>query len=172
MTHTLGMAGGQALLLAILLAPSACDWFARSEKPAPSAAPVDRLRPEEPGSAEARYLGFKPPTGMRLDARFPKEVHLVGATPQKEVLDQIRQQALVSHVELGPNQIIIPQTTLISGDPSRNFRIVISRSQGVTRVVIRDETLPPAQPGLSVAERLKQAGLSPDGKQLDLSSQR
>lgn len=142
----------------------------RGPEPLPSSVPIDRLAPSEPGSAETRYFGFTPPTGMRLDARFPLEVHLVGSTAPKDVASQIRRQVVTSHVQLEDGHVIFPKATLKGGDPSRVFKIDIADVHGLTRVVILDITRLPGPANISSTDSLLRAGLSADGKQLDRTS--
>lgn len=153
--------------LLFLVATAGCEAAEPSTSTGPSAVPLDRLGPQERGSVERRYMGFKPPEGMRLDARFPLEVHLIGPTPHAEAAAQIREQVHASHVQLEGSNLIFPRAVLRGGDPNRPFRITVSRAAGLTRIRIQDETSLPAPKGLSEADRYRNAGITPDGKQLD-----
>lgn len=159
------------LLVAVTLAPVGCRESPTQTQPAASSSvPVDHLAPREQNSTEARYLGFRPPEGMVLDARFPAEVHLVGNISQQEAAKEMRDQLHVSHVNLDGTKIIFPNATRRDGDPHRSFRIEVTRGAGKTHVLIRETTRRVSKEKLTTEQALRRAGLSPDGKPLNTKS--
>ena len=49
----------------------------------------------------------------------------------------------------------------------RVYQLEVIPEPGITRLIIRDTTKPKVVPGLSDAERWRQAGLTPQGRPLD-----
>ena len=176
--HTAWGAGWRALLA---LALAGCesdeppvvpaDYGSAGPPPAWSARPVDRLAPGElrPGKAEA--FGLVLPRKLRVQARHARAVHASGRVSPEAVANYIRQRVTVAHVELGAARTVFPNATINGGPAGKVFRIeVMAARGGGTNLVIRDVTPPPATEGLSEEERWRRAGLTPDGKVIDMKS--
>jgi hypothetical protein len=137
---------------------------------APSASarkPLDRLAPGElmPGTAEA--FGFIAPKQLRLERRFPGEAHFVGQASAEAVANYVRERVSVERVEVGVARTVFPKVIIKGGDPNKHYRIEVVRDGPLSRIMIRDITVPAAPEGLSEEERWTRAGMRPDGKPLD-----
>ena len=164
-------------VLAVLLGPSAaCDTGERTpsevtggpKQPA-QPHPVDRLAPGELGASSRMVFGFPIPQGLRVDAEFHDAVHLSGKVALEALARYVRDRVVVSHVEVMGARWVFPNARIKGGDPQRVYRLDLVRDGGLTRLVIRDKTPPPTVQGISEAERWKRAGLTPDGKPLNLT---
>lgn len=163
------------LRLSIVIALSLLGCSTEGAKPlggtAPSQSskqkPLDRLAPGElvPGSAEA--FGFVAPRQLRLERRFPDAAHFAGQASAEAVANYVRERVSVERVEVGVARTVFPKVIIKGGDQNKFYRIEVVRDGPMTRVVIRDITVPAAPEGLSEEERWKRAGLRPDGKPLD-----
>lgn len=161
-----------SLLLSFAVAVSACSTeSAKPLGPAGSASakakPLDRLAPGElvPGTAEA--FGFIAPVQLRLERRFPDAAHFVGQASAEAVANYVRERVAVERVEVGAARTVFPKVVIKAGDPKKVYRVEVVRDGPITRLIIRDITVPPAPEGLSEEERWKRAGLRPDGTPLD-----
>ncbi len=144
-------------------------------KPEPGAAasasahkkPLDRLAPGElvPGTAAA--FGFVAPRQLRLERKYPDAAHFVGQASAEAVANYVRERVAVERVEVGVARTVFPKVVIKGGDPNKIYRIEVVRDDPMTRVMIRDITVPPITQGLSDEERWKRAGRRPDGKLLD-----
>jgi hypothetical protein len=159
------------LAAAALTAP-AC----RSEEPAPAAAPsasavpVDRLAKGELAPGTESMYGLVLPKGMSITGRFPKSIHAAGRVSAEELANYVRARTTVSRVELGAARTIFPGAKIKAGDQSRTYQIeVVGGRNDRSALEIEDVTEPKVTPGLDDAQRLRQVGLTPDGKLLDRS---
>lgn len=163
-----------ALAVALALAaPSACKREAKpSPSPAPSAAesakapPVDQLLPGElaPGSDQA--FGLPIPRRMRTVARFPDAVFAEGELSVEDVAGYVKKRVVAEGVEAGPAKTVFTRATLKDA-PARVVRVEVIARGGVTALVVRDETRPPAKDALTEEQRWKELGLTPQGQPLD-----
>jgi hypothetical protein len=103
---------------------------------------------------------------MRVRSRFPDAIVAAGDLSAERLSNYVRERVVAEGVETGPAKTVFARATLKSA-PQRVLRIeVISRS-GVTELVVRDQTRPPVEEGLSEEERWRRKGLKPDGSPLD-----
>ncbi|HKO47414.1 MAG TPA: hypothetical protein VJV79_06810 [Polyangiaceae bacterium] len=171
-THT--SASGLALLACCLCA----SCHAKSEPSAGTASsalaakqglnkPIDRLAPDELAAGNAEVWGFVVPREMRVEHRYKQVTHLVGPVKPDALSNYVRERVLVSHVEIGAARTIFPDARIKTGAADRVYELEVIPEPGITRLVIRDTTPPKIQPGLSDAERWRQAGLTPEGRPLD-----
>jgi hypothetical protein len=129
--------------------------------------PVDRLAPDELAAGNAVVWGFVIPREMQVEHRYKGITHLVGQVTPDALANYVRERVVVSHVEIGAARTIFPQARIKSGDADRVYDLEVIAEPGITRLVIRDSTPPKILPGLSDAERWRQAGLTPEGRPLD-----
>ncbi|AUX21342.1 hypothetical protein SOCEGT47_018240 [Sorangium cellulosum] len=139
--------------------------------PAPTAAPaprppVDQVLPGELAEGVEQAFGLPIPRRMRVSARFSDAVFATGEISAERVANYVRTRVLAGRVETGPGKTIFAQATVKSA-PQRKVRIEVVSRAHVSELVVRDETRPPPEPGLSVEERWRRHGLTPDGKVLD-----
>ncbi|AUX41041.1 hypothetical protein SOCE26_024460 [Sorangium cellulosum] len=153
--------------------PLACRSGADAPAPAPPASevpapkpPVDQALPGELAEGIEQAFGFPIPRRMKVRARFPDAVFAIGEIPAERVANYVRARVLAGSVETGPAKTIFAQAT-VKAAPQRRIRIEVVSRAHVSELVVRDETRPPPEPGLSVEERWRRTGLTPDGKVLD-----
>jgi len=129
--------------------------------------PDDRLAPDELAAGNAEVWGFVVPREMRVEHRYKEVTHLIGAVKPDALANYVRERVLVSHVEIGAARTIFPDARIKAGAADRVYELDVIPEPGITRLVIRDTTPPKIQPGLTDAERWRQAGLTPEGRPLD-----
>lgn len=160
----------------VLLAVGAslgCGKKKAEPPPAPSAvasaAPIDHLAPGElaPGSTEVH--GFPVPKGMEIESRLIDRVYLRGRISPEGLANYVRQHVSVSHVEIAASRTVFPKARIKAGPKDRVFNLEVLPDRHGTRLAIIDVTPPPPPPpGLTDAERWRAAGLTPDGRPLDM----
>lgn len=159
-------------LLLIMLMPACRDEPKPTAAPAPSAAPApppDQLRPGELAEGTLEAFGLKLPRIMKVDTQFPDAVFASGEATHKDVVAYIRERVLAEKVETIQTKTVFEGATLKTA-PTKKLRIeVIAQARGVVKMVIRDETRPPAKPGLTEEERWREVGLTPQGELIDPS---
>jgi hypothetical protein len=129
--------------------------------------PVDRLAPDELAAGNAEVWGFVVPREMQVEHRYKDVTHLVGQVNPDALANYVRERVVVSHVEIGAGRTIFPEARIKSGASDRVYELEVIPEPGITRLLIRDTTPPKILPGLSDAERWRQAGLTPQGRPLD-----
>jgi hypothetical protein len=103
---------------------------------------------------------------MRVSATFPDAVFAVGALRPEDVSNYVRERVVAQGVETGPSKTVFTKAKL-KAEPQRTMRIEVVLKNGATELVVRDETPPPVEPGLSPEERMRKKGLLPDGTPID-----
>jgi len=146
--------------------PDAGGSAAQAAKPA-TLKPVDRLAPDELAAGNAEVWGFVVPREMKVEHRYKEVTHLVGPVKPDALANYVRERVVVSHVEIGAARTIFPDARIKAGAADRVYELDVIPEPGTTRLVIRDTTPPPVQPGLTDAERWRRAGLTPEGRPLD-----
>src|SRR4051812_28688300 len=129
--------------------------------------PVDRLAPDELAAGNAEVWGFAIPRDMRVEHRYQQVTHIIGSVPPDALANYVRERVTVSHVEIGAARTIFPNARIKGGAADRVYELDVIPEPGLTRLVIRDLTPPKVEPGLTDAERWRQAGLTPEGRPLD-----
>lgn len=132
-----------------------------------SAKPLDRLAPGELSPGVAEVWGFVAPREMRLDQQFQAEAFFVGAVAAEAVANYVRERVEADRVEIGAARTVFPAARIKAGKPDRVYRFEVLKDGTGARLIIKDITPPPIEPGLSDEERWRKAGLTPDGKPLD-----
>jgi hypothetical protein len=141
--------------------------------PAKSVAkPVDRLLPGELSPGDGHVFGLAVPKGMTIRDRVPDSAFLEGNVPPEALANYVRDRVEVERVEIGVARTVFPNARIRGGAADRSYEIEVVAGNGTpTRLVVRDVT-PHGRngpPEMTEAERWRQAGLTPDGKPLDLS---
>jgi hypothetical protein len=132
-----------------------------------SAKPIDHLAPDELAAGNAEVWGFAVPRQMRVEHRYQLVAHIVGRVKPEALANYVRDRVFVSHVEIGAARTIFPNARIKGGPTDRTFELEVIPEPGQTRLTIRDITPLPVTPGLTDAERWRQAGLTPDGRPLN-----
>ena len=129
--------------------------------------PIDRLAPDELAAGNAEVWGFAVPREMQVEHRYQQVTHLIGHVKPAALANYVRERVIVSHVEIGAARTIFPDARIRGGAPDRVYELEVIPEPGLTRLTIRDTTPPKVEPGLTDAERWRQAGLTPEGRPLD-----
>jgi hypothetical protein len=148
------------------------DYGTARPPPSWSARPLDRLAPGELAPGTAQAFGLVLPRVLRIEAQFPREVFASGQAAPEAVTNYVRTRVTVTRVEIGAARTVFPACIIKGGPPDRRFQIeVVPVGGGRTKLVIRDVTPVPGPEGLSVEERWKRAGMTPEGRVLDWQQQ-
>jgi hypothetical protein len=163
------------------VATAAAGLSCRSaSKPKPSAPapaksvekPLDRLLPGELSPGEGHVFGLAVPKGMTVRDSVRDSAFLEGNVPPESLANYVRDRVEVERVEIGVARTVFPSARIRGGAADRSYEIEVVAGNGTpTRLVVRDVT-PHGRngpPDMTDAERWRQAGLTPDGKPLDLS---
>ncbi|HET7543005.1 MAG TPA: hypothetical protein VFK05_24195 [Polyangiaceae bacterium] len=129
--------------------------------------PVDRLAPDELAAGNAEVWGFAVPREMQVEHRYKEATHLIGPVKPDALANYVRERVVVSHVEIGAARTIFPDARIKGGAVDHVYELEVIPEPGITRLIIRDTTPPKVVPGLTDAERWRQAGLTPEGRPLD-----
>jgi hypothetical protein len=70
-------------------------------------------------------------------------------------------------VETGPAKTVFTKAKLKSGDDKTVMRIEVSPRGADTELVVRDQTPAPIEPGLTPEQRMREHGMTLDGKLID-----
>ena len=133
-----------------------------------NAKPVDRLAPDELAAGNAEVWGFVVPREMQVEHRWQEVTHLIGPVKPDALANYVRDRVVVSHVEIGAARTIFPNAHIKGGPSDHVYELDVIPEPGQTRLVIRDTTPPKVMPGLTDEERWRQAGLTPQGRPLDM----
>lgn len=159
------------LLLAALL-PACREKPKPIDPPAPVAPPpppADQLQPGELAEGTLDAFGLKLPRIMRVDARFPDAAFASGEASHKDVVNYVRERVVAEKIETLQTKTVLEGVTLKSS-PGKKLRIeVLAVGFGRSKLVIRDETRPPAKPGMTEEERWREVGMTPQGELIDPS---
>jgi hypothetical protein len=159
------------LILAALL-PACREKPKQTVAPAPSAAPLpppDQLVPGELAEGTIEVLGFKLPRIMKVDNRFPDATFASGEASHKDLARYVRDRVVAEKVETLETKTVFGGATMKSSPANKLHIEVIAVGNGRTKLVIRDETRPPAKPGLTEEERWREVGMTPQGELIDPS---
>jgi hypothetical protein len=141
---------------------------AASVTSARAAVPVDHLAPDELAPGKVEVYGFPVPRGMEVESRLIDRAYVSGRVSPEALANYVREQVVVSHVEIGAARTVFPFARIKAGPADRIFNLEVLPDGPRTRLVIKDVTPPPPPPpGLTDAERWRAAGLTPDGRPLD-----
>jgi hypothetical protein len=148
---------------------------AKDAAPVPArsvAKPVDRLLPGELPAGEGQVFGLAVPRGMTVKASVADSALLEGNVPPESLANYVRDRVDVAHVEIGVARTLFPSARIRDGAADRSYEIEVVAGNGTpTRLIVRDVT-PHGRngpPDMTEEERWRQAGLTPDGKPLDLA---
>ena len=139
-----------------------------SAAPATSALPLDHLAEGELAPSQIEVYGFPVPRGMAIESRLPDRAYISGRVSPEGLANYVREQVVVSHVEIGAARTVFPLARIKAGPADRVFSLEVLPDGPRTRLVIKDVTPPPPPPpGLTDADRWRAAGLTPEGYPLD-----
>jgi hypothetical protein len=133
-----------------------------------SAKPVDRLAPDELAAGSSDVWGLAVPRDMHIEHHFPEIAYVVGPVKADAVANYVRDRVVVSHVEIGAGRTIFPNAQIKGGPPDHLYELDVIPEPNGTRLQIQDLTPVKVIPGLTDEERWRQAGLTPQGRPLDM----
>ena len=138
---------------------------------APDPKLVDRLAPGELEPGASQVFGFEVPRSMDVKGAFLEVAYLEGRVTPEALANYVRERVEVDRVEIGAASTVFSRAHIKRGDPERLYELVVSPGNGnTTELVIRDVTPRPRNPpGMSEADRWRQAGRKPDGTPLDMA---
>ncbi|HXK20831.1 MAG TPA: hypothetical protein VNG33_23630 [Polyangiaceae bacterium] len=135
---------------------------------APAPLPLDHLAPDELAPGKVEVYGFPVPRGMEVESHLTDRAYVSGRVLPEVLANYVREQVIVSHVEIGAAKTVFPMARIKAGPADRLFTLEVLPDGPRTRLVIKDTTPPPPPvPGMTDAERWRAAGLTPDGRPLD-----
>jgi len=107
---------------------------------------------------------------MDVKGVFLQVAYLEGPVSPESLANYVRERVEVDRVEIGAASTVFSHAKITRGAPDRVYDLVVSPAgTNATKLEIRDVTPPPpSPPGLSEADRWRQAGRKPDGTPLDL----
>lgn len=142
---------------------------AASNRAAPAPVPLDHLAPDELAPSKTEVYGFPVPRDMEVESRLIDRAYVSGRVSPEALANYVRQHVSVSHVEIAAARTVFPMARINAGKQDRYYTFEVLPDGPKTRLVIKDVTPPPPPPpGMSDAERWRAAGMTPDGKPLDL----
>jgi hypothetical protein len=162
------------LALAAVLATVSCHHKLATPAPASSALadnsakPVDRLAPDELAAGSSDVWGLAIPRDMHIEHHFPEIAYVVGPVKADALANYVRDRVVVSHVEIGAGRTIFPNAHIKGGPPDHLYELDVIPEPNGTRLQIQDLTPVKIIPGLTDEERWRQAGLTPQGRPLDM----
>ncbi|HEX3776823.1 MAG TPA: hypothetical protein VHV51_20265 [Polyangiaceae bacterium] len=136
--------------------------------PSASSAPVDRLAPDELAVGTSEIWGLTLPRRMHVEHQFPELAYAIGPVTADALANYVRDRVIVSHVEIGAGRTIFPNARIKGGPPDHFYELDVIPEPNGTRLQIQDLTPVKVVPGLSDEERWRQAGLTPQGRPLDM----
>jgi hypothetical protein len=105
---------------------------------------------------------------MEVESHIADRAYVSGRVSPEALANYVREQVVVSHVEIGAARTVFPMARIKGGPRDRLFTLEVLPDGPKTRLVIKDTTPPPPPPpGMTDAERWRAAGLTPDGRPLD-----
>lgn len=175
-------ATGFALVGVVAIGASACRHPGSSTAPdasaaVSSAAPprndklVDRLAPGELTAGKSQVFGFEVPVNMRIRGAFLEVAYLEGPVQPEALANYVRDRVDIQRVEIGAASTIFSRARIKRGAPDRIYDIVVTPQPNQrTELEIRDVTpRAPNPPGMTEADRWRQAGRKADGTPLDMA---
>lgn len=132
--------------------------------PPPERAKTDRLAPMELVEGAEKAYGLSMPRELKISFRFPKAIHAEGAASGEAVANFIRARVKDGEIRVGASETLFDGVR-VPADPGRVLRVRVSSERGSCKVVVEDAT-PPEVKG-TTEERMRNVGLTPDGKLID-----
>jgi hypothetical protein len=156
------------LALASCLSPSCKDRpkKAVSEAPVPAPPAPDRLAPGQLLEGDQVVFGLRLPERTRLAAVFRDSLSAEGPYSPEDLAAYLKPRLDVAHVEMAGARILFPRAR-IRGAKADIYRVELIPSGQGTTLRLRNITPPPAEQGLSEAERWRRVGLTPSGELID-----
>jgi hypothetical protein len=131
---------------------------------------ADRLKEGEIPEGRERAFTLPLPLRSTVKVRFPETVHIVSELTHEELSNFVRARVKDGTSAIGATETRFDRVVAKS-DTSKTLSIqirqVTATGNAHSQMTVRDITAPPEPPGLTDTDRLRNSGLSPDGKLLD-----
>lgn len=158
-----------AVAVAVLGVGAGCSSAERKRTDADQK-PLDHLAPGEAVEGKEQVHGLPLPRLSQIAARLASSTHVTSQLSPEELINFLRARVKEGTVTTGASS-----TTLVNVIPRNDankrltIEVRVARAGDGTRseMIIRDTTPAPVEPGLSDEQRMKKAGLTPDGKIAD-----
>lgn len=138
--------------------------------PSPSALPPDHLATNEVPEGKERAFGFPLPVAIRISARFPDSMQILTAYTPEDLANYVRSRVKEGKTVAGTS-VTRFDDAVPTADPTKRLVIEVRRAPMTSslrsELVVRDVTPKPVVDSDTPAERMRKAGLTPDGKLLD-----
>ncbi len=147
----------------------ACKGHDEAPLPPVASAPArsDHLDPNELLEGKDNAFALALPRDLKVTFRFADSVQADGIVPMEGVSNFFRQRVRDGSIQVGASETRFEKVR-VPGEPGRLLRIRLTAERNICHAVIDDVTPPPDMTG-SQEDRMKQVGLTPDGKLLDKS---
>jgi hypothetical protein len=157
------------LPLCILLCMLGCGKRATlaqetTSEPPPERAKTDHLAKAELVEGGEKAFALPLPRDVKITFRFPKAIHAEGVVASEAVANFMRARVKDGEVRVGASETQF-EGVRVPSEPTRLLRIRVYGDRSFTRVVVEDAT-PPIVQG-TPDERMRNVGLTPDGKLID-----
>jgi hypothetical protein len=162
-----------AVFLLVGLAAPGCSSCKRPDDKAPPVEnkPPDHLAPNEVVEGKERAFGLPLPQRSKVEARFDTTVHVLSSLTAEELVNFVRARVKDGKVTPGTSSTLLDGVTPV-GDSKKRLSVDVHAYKGGdgtmhSRMVVRDTTPPPTEPGLTDEQRWQKAGLTPSGQIAD-----
>lgn len=166
----------KTLARAIVLSAIACASCRRRPPPAPPdesatpapSGPVDQLAPGELAEGKDKLFGFPVPRRMKITARFGDEAFATGDIAMEDVANYVRARVNAEHIETGPTKTLFTGVKMKRDPDSKQLNIeVLWRGPTRTELTLYDASKAKPDPNVTLEQRSKDVGVTPDGKLVD-----
>lgn len=133
--------------------------------------PTDHLAVGEIPEGMEKAFALPLPRGSRIALRFPGSIHVTTSLAPEQLSNFIHTRVKAGKMVVGTTMTTFDDVVALA-EPTRHLTIEIRPgaplSGWLSQMVVKDVTpAPPPDPNETPAERLRKAGLTPDGKLID-----
>ncbi len=133
-------------------------------------APPDHLAPGEVVEGTERAFGLPLPRSSRVAARFADSVHVTSSVTPEQLANFVRARVKEGTVTQGTTSTRL-ENVIPRDDQAKRLTIEVRPMRGGngdrSELFVRNATPPPFDPSLTVDQRWKKAGITPEGKLVD-----
>jgi hypothetical protein len=156
--------GSLSLLAACGKRVSLAEETSSAPPPPPVNAKADRLAPMELVAGPDKAYALPLPRELKITFRFAKAIHAEGPAASEAVSNFIRARVQDGEVRVGASETQF-EGVRVSSEPGRPLRIRVYGDRGFSKVIVEDATK--SEVIGTPEERMRNVGLTPDGKLID-----
>jgi hypothetical protein len=160
------------VVAAALAVASGCKSKPPPSDPAPPSAPADHLATNEVVEGKEKAFSLPLPFHAQVTAKFKDAITVRSPLKPEELANFVRARVKEGNVIPGGASTTF-ENVIVPAEPTRRLSIEVRRTRltgdARSEMTVRDVTPPPVEPGLSVEDRWKKAGFTPEGKPIDPS---